>query len=200
MLRLVLDVNVWVANVLASARGRDGTSCQLLVESAILGHCRLGPLISRISLPMLDTLQAVLERDFALSPNLAEAARNVAEAAGEAPFPPLAVVGGGILPMRDREDQGVLETALAARADVMVTGNMRDFTPGPRSGIDADILRLRGGRADVLLMKHARVPNGMVIATPLAAKAWLIDGHVPPPGVLNRFLPGRDLPVDSPET
>jgi hypothetical protein len=139
VLRAILDVNVWVASFLASARGRDGTSCQMLVESAIAGHCRPGPFVSRISLPMLDTLQAVLQCEFGFPRNLANAAGNVAEAAGS--LPPLAVLGGGVPPMQDNEDLGVLETAFAIRADMLVTGNMKDFMAGPKAHIDAEIVR-----------------------------------------------------------
>jgi predicted nucleic acid-binding protein len=192
VLRIVLDVNIWVANYLASARGRDGTSCQLLVERAIAGQCRVGPLASCISIPMLDTLQDVLERDVGISAELAEAARNVAQDAGSVFLPPLLVVGGGVLAMADPEDLGVLETALAAGADMLVTGNLKDFTQGPRADIDADIVRSRGGVADVLLVRNPKVPNGLVMTTPYAAKAWLIEGYAPPPGILDRFMPPLD--------
>jgi predicted nucleic acid-binding protein len=188
VLLIVLDVNVWVANTLASARGRDGTSCQVLVEQAIIGQCRLGPLVSRISLPMLDTLQSVLEQELGIAADLAEAARNVAEEAGSMPLAPLLVLGGGNLPMKDKEDLGVLETAIAAGADILVTGNMKDFTPGRRAAIDADIVRTRQGVPDVLRVRNAKLPDGLIVTTPYAAKAWLIDGHAPPPGVLDRFL------------
>ncbi len=187
MLRIVLDVNIWVANTLAAARGRDGTSCQMLVERAITGQCRLGPLVSIISLPMLDTLQAVLQREIGMSAELAEAARNVAEDAGAPPLPPVLVLGGGVLPMADTEDLGVLDTALAAGAGLLVTANMKDFTPGPRSDIDATVIRSRKGVADIVLMRHAKAPDGLVITTPFAAKAWLIDGYSPPPGILDRL-------------
>ncbi len=192
MLRIVLDVNLWVAGFIATARGRYGTSSQSLVTSAIAGQCRLGSLVSCLSFPMLDALQYVLEGDFGIPPHLADSARSFAETAGSQPLPPLAVLGGGVLPLADVEDLDVLETALAARADMLVTGNMRDFVPGPRARIDAEIVRTALGAADVLLVRHARVPQGLVITTPYAAKAWLIDGVLPPAGVLERFWAGRD--------
>jgi predicted nucleic acid-binding protein len=192
VLRIVLDVNVWVANYLASARGREGTSCQSLVEMAIVGYCRLGPLVSHISLPMLDTLQAVLQRELDISAELAEAARNVAQDAGSPPLPPLLVLGGGLQPMKDEEDAGVLETALAAGADLLVTANMKDFTPGPKGDIDAEVIRTRQSVADVLLFRNAKAAEGLVITTPFVAKAWLVDGYLPPPGILGRFMPRVD--------
>jgi predicted nucleic acid-binding protein len=181
VIRIVLDVNVWVANFLAAARGRNGTCAQQLVESATSGQCRLGPLVSCISLAMLDTLEAVLEHECGFPRALAHAARNVAEAAGS----PVAVVGGGVQPLADIEDQGVLETALAANAQLLVTGNMADFTRGARARIDAAILR----KPELLLLTAPRLPNGMVITTPFAAKAWLIDAEPPPPGVPETWTP-----------
>jgi predicted nucleic acid-binding protein len=189
MLRVVLDINVWVANYLASARGRDGTSCQLLVESIIVGNCRLGPLVSGISHTMLDTFQAVLERDLNIPADIADAARGIAQEACS--FPPLAVLGGGFQPMKEFEDMGVLETVVAARANLLVTCNLKDFIPGPKSQIAADVVRSDNGKADILLVRHPSLPMGLVIATPFAAKAWLIDGIPPPPGILEQFQPGK---------
>jgi len=188
MLRVVFDINVWVANTLAALRHRDGTSCQRLVESLIIGQCRLGPLASNISHAMLDTFETVLEREFGMPPDLVDAARNIAQEACS--HPPLAVLGGGVQPVKDIEDLSVLETALAVRADILVTHNMKDFTPGPRAQLDADIIRSKAGTAEVVLVRQPGLPHGLVITTPYAAKAWLIDGYPPPPGVLERFLPG----------
>jgi hypothetical protein len=39
-------------------------------------------------------------------------------------------------------------------------------------------------KADVLVVANAALPRGPVVATPFAAKARLIDGHVPPAGVV----------------
>ncbi len=181
MLRIVLDVNVWVANFLAAARGRDGTCCQLLVKTVLAGHCRRGPIVSWISLAMLDSIEAVLERECDFPPDLAHASRNVAEWAGA---PPVVVVGGGVQPMRDLEDIGVMETAISVGADLLVTGNIADFKRGARSRVDATVARSRHGKADVLVVANAALPRGLVVATPFAAKAWLIDGHVPPAGVV----------------
>lgn len=147
------------------------------------GYCRLGPVEAVVSPVMLDTLEYVLEVDCGFAPDLVAAARVVAE--GSAAW--LAVVGGLVQPMRDREDGGVLDVAIAGGAHLLVTANMADFTPGPRAGIDAEVVRWRGGRADVVVFRHARLPEGLVIATPPAAKAWLVDGVAPPAGVLGEF-------------
>jgi hypothetical protein len=46
-------------------------------------------------------------------------------------LPNLLVAGGGVLPLRDQEDRGALEAALAGRADAVSSGSER------RGGSDA---------------------------------------------------------------
>lgn len=192
VLRLVLDVNVWVNHYLSLSRGREGSAAQQLVNIAFNGHCRLGPVQPIISHAMLDTLQEVLV-GINLPERFAEAARNAVEASatggmvGEAP---VAVLGGGVQPLLDLEDQAVLDTAVAAGSDLLVTNNMEDFTPGPRAGIHADVMRRNPeGQPDTLLFKHPRLRHGLIIASVFAARSWLYHGEPPPPGVLGQFLP-----------
>lgn len=51
----------------------------------------------------------------------------------------LVVVGGGVHPVRDVEDRGVLEAALAGKAHYLATYNLKDFegvaTRDPASGV-----------------------------------------------------------------
>jgi predicted nucleic acid-binding protein len=185
-------VNVWVAHFLSLSKGRQGTAAQRVVRSAFAGHCHLGPVQPIISHTMLDTMQAVLIR-CGLTEAAAEAARNAVEdaaAGGVVPQPPYMVLGGGVQPVIDTEDGGVLDTAVAGAADMLITSNLRDFAPGPRSAIDAGIVRLDAdGEADVILFRHGRLAHGIVIAPLFAATAWLLDGARPPDGILERFLP-----------
>jgi len=44
-------------------------------------------------------------------------------------------------------------------------------------------------KVDVVMLRNARLPHGLAIASVFAAKAWLIDGVLPPTGVLDRFRP-----------
>jgi len=202
VIRVVLDVNVWVSHYLALSRGRQGSAAQMLVRSAFAGHCRLAPLQPVISHAMLDTLQEVLLR-LDLPGQIVEAARNAVEACategivGQAPH---LVLGGGVLPMKDAEDGGVLDTAIAGSSDFLVTNNVIDFTPGKKSLIDAEIIRYdTDNKPDVLKLENNRLPNGLVIASTFAAKAWLIDGLALPPGILERFAPRvpATAPADS---
>jgi predicted nucleic acid-binding protein len=192
IIRLALDVNVWVNHYLSLIRRRTGSAAQQLVASSINGSCRLGEIQPIISYPMLDTLQGVLVRQ-GMPEDLAEVARSTVEAAatdGVVGIPPIAVLGGRVGPVMDEEDQAVLEMAIAGGADLLVTSNMRDFIPGPRSDIPADVIRRgRDGSPDILIVRHAKLPHGLVIASVPAARAWLVNGVAPPGGLLERFLP-----------
>ena len=191
VIRLALDVNVWVNHYLSLSKGREASAAQHLVHAAFKGHCRLGPVQPIISHAMLDMLQDVLVR-IDLPERFAEAARNAVEASatgGIVGEPPYGVLGGGVQALADVEDQAVLETAVAGGADLLVTNNMGDFTPGPRAQVDADVLRRDPrGQADALLLKHPKLRHGLIIASVFAARSWLHDGEPPPPGVLGRFL------------
>ncbi len=137
-----------------------------------------------------------------LSDAMAEAARNAIEASaiggvlGQSPY---AVFGGGVQPIRDAEDLGALETAIAGNADFLVTHNIKDFMPGPRADIDAKVVRIDPqGSGDVLLVRHGKSRFGLVIASVFAAKARLLDGVLPPAGVFERFLPAVTHPAAPP--
>jgi len=185
-------VNVWVANDLSLSKGRQGSAAQRLVQRAFDGHCLLGPIQPILSHVMPDTLQGVLMR-VGLSDAHAEAARNGVEATaigGVIGQPPYGMPGDGVQPIRDAEDGGGLDTAIAGNADLLVTHNMKGFMPGPRADIDAEIVRMdEKGRADVLMARRGKSPHGLVIASVFAAKVWLLDGVCPPAGILERFLP-----------
>ena len=54
-----------------------------------------------------------------------------------------AVAGGGVMPLRDVEDRGVLETALAGRARYLATYNLDDFAGAATQDADTGALRVR---------------------------------------------------------
>jgi len=145
---------------------------------------------------MLDTLQEVLVR-IDLPERIAWAAGTAAEASStggivsEAPF---VVLGGGVQPLHDLEDQAALETAIAAGADLLVTNNMGDFTPGPRADISADVIRRDpGGQPDALLFKHSRLQHGLIIASVFAARSWLHHSEAKPLHVRIAAIVGEAL-------
>jgi len=127
MLRLCLDINVWVSRYLAIARGREHTAACDLADAVFAGACRLGPVQLVVSHAMLDTLEMVLRR-IPVTASFADRARDQVEAAAGSLCLPLGILGGtGANPLLDQEDAAVLGTAMAGRADLLVTSNKRDL-------------------------------------------------------------------------
>jgi len=119
--RICLDLNVFVAAEIALVKGREGTTPLRLVEA-----CRGGRFHLIVSRPMLERLARVLSRPpLRMPPALAtERTELIAELSA---LPGMTVAGAGVLPVRDVEDRGVLETALAGRAEYLATYNLSDF-------------------------------------------------------------------------
>src|SRR6185436_19939339 len=114
--------NVFVANEIATLKGHADTTPRRLV-----GACRQGHVDLIISRAMLDRLTDVLRRP-PLRLTLETATERTELIAELAALPNLIVAGGGVMPLRDVEDRGVLETALAGRAQYLATYNLDDFT------------------------------------------------------------------------
>jgi predicted nucleic acid-binding protein len=193
MLRLCLDVNVWVAHYLAVVRRPDSVEAAgVLARSALARACPLGPVQLILSHAMLDTLEFVLRR-MAVTAPFAEMARDQIEAStgrGYLAHPPSLILGGSSsYPLLDPEDSGVLNAAMAGAADLLVTGNIADFVRGSRARTSTVTLGEFQGRPDVVRLSHPKHPAGLVIASPFQAAAWLQRNKVPPPGVLTRFYP-----------
>ncbi len=158
VLRLALDMNVLVADLLAARKGRRGTASAMLVAAIRDGTCSAGPVQLVTSLPIIENCANVLRRHFEYS--LSEAAEKawlLEQYTMEGPMPdhPTVTVGAGYIPFETesdlrqalvafaseadagklfdevRDDGYVLETALAGRADILVTANIDDFVWGP---------------------------------------------------------------------
>ncbi|MBX3482380.1 PIN domain-containing protein [Phenylobacterium sp.] len=161
MLRLCLDLNVWVGAFLAEKYGRQDTAAQSLVEAIRLGQSPRGPVALVISWGMLFRLNAVILR---LTGDQAVADRLMGIIATLARDGPSPTVGGvGVLPLDDEEDRHVLETALTGEADLLVTQNLNDFIQG-------DVDRLDDGHWYGLSRDP---PRKLLIAHTYGAAAWL---------------------------
>lgn len=171
MLRLCLDLNVLVADFLAEAAGRADTAARALVRATVEGRCALGPAQLVISFGMLDRLEAVLVGKLGVAPSTARLRRElvamIAELGPEG-GPALTLGGTGVLPVLDVEDGHVLETALAARADWLVTANLRDFTQPSRLR-----LPVRMAAADLGTVAHPE--HRILVVGPSRAAAWARD-------------------------
>lgn len=173
LLRLCLDLNVWVADFLGTRRGRRGGSSPWLVDAVRAGACQAGSLQLVISLGMLDRLALVLRREFQVESDAAETlvhAIGGVASFGPAGDHPHALIGGGVYPLRDEEDRHVLEVAIAGEADLLVTANMVDFET-------ADVVRIGDGAR---IRLHPRPgQTTLVIAHPDQARDWLRAGIRP---------------------
>ncbi len=131
MLRLCLDLNVFVADLLAEAAGRPATAARRLVGAAAAGRCALGPIQLVVSLGMLDRFEDVLARKLAVDAAAGRERRELIAAfasLGPAGGPSLTLGGTGTMPLVDAEDDHVLD----GRADWLVTANLRDFAAASR--------------------------------------------------------------------
>lgn len=128
LLRFCLDLNIWCAALLADAKGRQDTACQMLVEIVRRGRCAIGPVALVISWGMLNRLQFVLQNDPKLAAFQDDAVAFIELIITYAQLSPQLTLGGtGIIPLDDEEDRHVLETAIAGKATVLVTANFKDF-------------------------------------------------------------------------
>ena len=172
-LRLCLDLNIWVADLLALHAGRSGSAAQLLVDCVRRGHSPLGPVQLVISWGMLNRLEDVLTRVLQVDRPLAQHyTAMIARYAAEGPAshaPNLSLGGTGLIALRDTEDAHVLDTARAGRANLLVTRNFGDFIPGDTR------VRVPGEVATV------RDPAGhtVIIAQPGQVLRWFAQGTIP---------------------
>ncbi len=159
-MRVCLDLNVWVADILARRDGRTGSACQL-IASAVRGLEPRQDLHLVVSWGMLDRLEAVLTQQLGFGDSTA---RNLVDAiASYAEQGPSLTLGGvGVIPIHDREDRHVLETAWAGEAEALVTIDFGGF-------VSADSQVLTPGR----LAKLALGDRGLHIVHPFPFAAWL---------------------------
>lgn len=176
LLRLCLDLNVFVADLLSRRTPDRRGAASYLVGVAREGDCPVGPVQLVVSLGMLDRLRSVLMR---LPGATAEAVRRavdgVAAIAANGPSwdAPYLVLGGvGVIPVQDVEDRGVLEAAIAGRAHLLVTSNMRDFM--------AEAIRVSPSSEEVLSHHAGKgFEAPLFITTPGTAARWLRSGLFP---------------------
>ncbi len=181
-LRVLLDVNVWVANLLAAGRGRQGTTVQNIVSMIAAGRWgydgRDVQLV--VSLEMLETLQHVLTRRGASAEGAeayCDAVRSIMKYGPEELDPYLLLGGHGQFAMDDLEDAGVLATAFASRTALLVTDNLKDFQTKDAGRIDTRVVRTASGRRQLYAMRHRRGEVDLIVAHPLDVMSW-IEGRM----------------------
>ena len=195
IIRLAVDINVFVADILSSRpQGRASASTRI-VEAVREGRCPAGAIQFVASLSMIENFADVLRRRLGYSRSDAdEKAWLLEQYALDGPMPshPYVSVGSGNVPFETEEqlrraaeshlrpenagklfnevqdDRYVLETALAGRADILVTADVAGFRKGSA---------VRFTRDDVLLFPLA--DRALLIGTPHFVSYWLFQGTVP---------------------
>ena len=191
-IRVCLDVNVWVAHLLALKAGRTGTAASNLVQLVTEMICPAGEVQLMIAWRTLGTLEDVLGRLGFPQQDVSEfgsALVGLMKAGPECFDPHLVAEGGGHLPMHDKEDAGVLAAAIAARVDLLVTDNLKDFALPGGEVVETQMVPLRG-KPDRQLFAVAYERNdgvSLVVAHPIDALDWLGRGIVPTPDFVRSF-------------
>lgn len=177
MIVVVPDINVLVSKLYADKAGKSSTISQKVVGRLVSGSINGEPVQIAMSFKMLDAYRDVLLRQ-----EYPEAVVNEQVSAlvgimkfGPAGFDPHLVLGGTPDPaLKDLEDGGVLATAYAAHAGLLITDNLRDF-----AGQDAEVYRTSraqtpdGRTRDLYCVVRAR-PDGreLVIVHPADFVSW----------------------------
>lgn len=183
-IRICLDVNVWVAHLLALSNRRQGTVASTLVNIVGAMSCPAGAVQLVMGWRTLATLEAVLER-LGFPPSEVSDFGNALVAlmkVGPEGFDPhLIAEGGGHLPLRDEEDAGVLASAIAARTDLLVTDNLKDFVFEDGDVVETRTVASRGKPDRQLFAVIYERNDGvsLVVAHPIDVLEWLRRGTVP---------------------
>jgi predicted nucleic acid-binding protein len=139
MIVVVPDINVWVSKLYADKAAKSSTISQKVVRHLVSGLINGEPVQIAMSFKMLDTYREVLlrkEYPEALVEEEISALVDIMKF-GPAGFDPHIVLGGAPdRALKDLEDRGVLATAYAAHAGMLITDNLKDF-----AGQDAEIYR-----------------------------------------------------------
>ncbi len=177
--RVCLDLNVLVANFISLGSPRP-TAVKMLVDTVRTGRWGEAPAAIVISAKMLSDLETVLARSFpadtarAAATDIASISMSARSSSG-----PLLVLGGGYVAMQDGEDIGVFETAIAGRADILVTANIADFMRGPRANIDTQVFLYKDDMPVGLVFHRSVAGNPLFIVTPQVAAEWRRSGVLP---------------------
>ena len=79
--------------------------------------------------------------------------------------------------MHDREDAGVLATAIAAKADLLVTNNLSDFRTKGSETIRTKSIQSKGVARQLFSVIHQRADGvSIVVAHPIDVAGWWRNG------------------------
>jgi predicted nucleic acid-binding protein len=202
-LRVLLDVNVWIANLIAADKGRHDTAVRKLVSMIVSGEWGAGkrPAQLVVSVEMLETIELVLRRRGASGRKAAAYANAISDImkfGPEALDPYLLIGGREQFAMADREDAAILATAFASRADLLVTDNLSDFETRECDAVDTRTIEAATNRRQLYALKHRRGAIDVIVAHPFDVMDWLRLGYDFTPSTLWRTIgePSRQMGDD----
>jgi len=181
-LRILLDVNILVSDVLGRAAGKRHTTSQKLVDAMLSGALGDRPVQLITSIAMLDRFQTVLIRlgaEAAVASQAADALLTIARHGPDALDPYLLLDSSDMaFALKGREDAAILATAFAARADLLLTDNLADFAHKGCRTVPTSLARHSDGRARQLSVQFHRLPDGhrLAVAHPLDCLARAARG------------------------
>jgi predicted nucleic acid-binding protein len=195
--RVLLDVNVWISNLMAHDRGHKGTASQTLVSmvsSHSWGIADKAQLI--ISLVMIETLEIVLSRRHFTAERIKAYSGSITDIMRYGPeaLDPYLILGGEErFAMPDAEDAGVLATAFAAKADILVTDNLKDFATKDAAIVDTQVVETASSGKRILQAFRYEIGNAdLVVAHPFDVMRWIRLGYDFTPSVLWNLIQPRN--------
>lgn len=193
ILTVVPDVNVLIAAQNANRAGRTNTISQRVLRYLTTGYVQTPPSQLAVSFRMLDSFRDVLERQGFDPAGIEMAAGALVDMMKNGPrgLDPYLVLGGTPDPaLKDIEDGGVLATAFAATADVLVTDNLADFADGAYEIYDTSMAKRSDGTTRQLSCQIHRRPNGqsLIVAHPADFAHWVERGFdISPQSIKDTF-------------
>lgn len=180
--RVLLDVNIFVGNIIAYDRGHKGTATQTLVSMVSgqqWGIANTAQLI--ISFEMIDTLEMVLRRLKYSEDRIKSYSGSIVDIVKYGPdaLDPYLILGGEErFAMPDVEDAGVLATAVGAKADILVTDNLKDFTTKDASAVETQVVNTTpSGRRTLQALRYEIGNADLIVAHPFDVMQWMRLGY-----------------------
>ncbi|NTJ65103.1 PIN domain-containing protein [Agrobacterium rhizogenes] len=200
VVRVLLDVNIFVGNIMAHDRGHKGTATQTLISMVSgqqWGLANRAQLI--ISFEMIDTLETVLRRLKYSEDRIKAYSGSIVDIVRYGPdaLDPYLILGGEEhFAMSDVEDAGVLATAVGAKADILVTDNLKDFTTKDASMVETQVVdTTSSGHRTLQALRYEIGSADLIVAHPFDVMRWVRMGYDFTPSTLWDVIqrPGKDV-------
>lgn len=180
--RVLLDVNIFVGNIMAYDRGHKGTATQTLVSMVSGQNWGIDDRAQLvISFEMIETLETVLRRQRFRADRIQAYTASIIDIMRYGPdlLDPYLILGGEErFAIADVEDAGVLATAFGAKADILVTDNLRDFASKDAAVLDTQVINTRAsGQRRLQAFRYQIGASDLIIAHPFDVVQWIRLGY-----------------------